>query len=191
MDQGERRLARSAGRIRDARGRLVTQLDPVALYLLRQHSVINADALRAIAHEQGVRITGRERAALIVGIVGALLVISLFTYAVLTGDIRSAPIAKSSGLLLLCSIPLYAWHSTKRSRFGKVGAAMLRHLRCPHCGYDLRGLRADAGDGATVCPECGCAWRLGQARADDSCGNGTCDVAPTGNGRGIEERGNG
>jgi transcription initiation factor TFIIIB Brf1 subunit/transcription initiation factor TFIIB len=37
---------------------------------------------------------------------------------------------------------------------------MLKHLRCPHCGYDLRGLAADPEDGATVCPECGCAWRL-------------------------------
>ena len=37
---------------------------------------------------------------------------------------------------------------------------MLQHLRCPHCGYDLRLLPTDPKDGASVCPECGCAWRL-------------------------------
>ena len=48
----------------------------------------------------------------------------------------------------------------KRSRFGKVAVAMLMRLRCPHCGYDLRLLPTDPADGATVCPECGCAWQL-------------------------------
>jgi transcription initiation factor TFIIIB Brf1 subunit/transcription initiation factor TFIIB len=37
---------------------------------------------------------------------------------------------------------------------------MLKHRRCPHCGYDIRGLPVDPQDGATVCPECGCAWEL-------------------------------
>jgi hypothetical protein len=37
---------------------------------------------------------------------------------------------------------------------------MLKHRRCPHCGYDLRLLPIDSNDGATVCPECGCAWSL-------------------------------
>ena len=35
-----------------------------------------------------------------------------------------------------------------------------RFLRCPHCGYDIRGLPTDPEDGATICPECGCAWQL-------------------------------
>lgn len=150
-------------RIKDARGRSVTQLDPVALYLLRQHDVIEADVLRAIVHEKGVNITGKERAFLVVGVVGALLVISLFTHAFFTGDLGGAPLAKSSSLVFMCSIPWVIWHSLKRARFGKVTATMLEHLRCPHCGYDLRLLPADPADGATVCPECGCAWRLEQA----------------------------
>ena len=37
---------------------------------------------------------------------------------------------------------------------------MLKHLRCPHCGYDIRGLPTAPEDVATECPECGCAWRL-------------------------------
>jgi hypothetical protein len=153
-----------AGRITDARGRRVKQLDPVAMYLLRQHSTVDADVLHSIAHERGVRITGKERALLILGIVCALLVIGLFTHGAVTGDLRDAPLAKSSSLIFMCSIPWIVWYSIKRVRFGKVAAAMLKYLRCPHCGYDLRLLRTDPKDGATVCPECGCAWKLDEGR---------------------------
>ncbi len=31
---------------------------------------------------------------------------------------------------------------------------------CITCGYDLRLLPADPVDGLTVCPECGCGWKL-------------------------------
>jgi hypothetical protein len=48
----------------------------------------------------------------------------------------------------------------RRMRGGRAPGAMLRSGLCPHCGYDLRGSPADEEDGATVCPECGCAWRL-------------------------------
>ena len=48
---------------------------------------------------------------------------------------------------------------------GRVLRALLDHRICPHCGYDLRGIPADPSDGAAVCPECACAWRL--AGADD------------------------
>ncbi len=165
MADPKRSRPQRPSRIKDARGRKVTQLDPVALHLLRRHDVIEADALRAIANEKGVRITGAERASLFGGVLGALLVISLFTIALITGGIRNAPLAKSAGLIHLCSIPWIVWYAIKRRRFGKVAAAMLKYSRCPHCGYDLRLLPTDPGDGATVCPECGCAWQLeGQAK---------------------------
>jgi hypothetical protein len=32
---------------------------------------------------------------------------------------------------------------------------------CPGCGYSIKGLEVD-GDGSTVCPECGGAWRVGR-----------------------------
>ncbi|MBU0616260.1 MAG: hypothetical protein KKI02_00940 [Planctomycetes bacterium] len=41
----------SRGRIRDARGRLVTQLDPVMLHVLHRHNVIEADALDEIVED--------------------------------------------------------------------------------------------------------------------------------------------
>ena len=149
-----------AGRITDARGRRVKQLDPVTMLLLRKHDVIEADVLRAIAREQGVGITGKERVFLAVGVIGALLVIGLFTYETFVGGVGDAPFAKSAGLIFLCALPFFAWYTIKQSRFRKVAAAMLKHRRCPHCGYDLRLLPVDSTDGATVCPECGCAWRL-------------------------------
>jgi len=165
MAEKETRAPGKTSHIKDARGRKVTQLDPVALYLLRHHRVIEADVLRAIANEKGVRITGGERASLVVGVVGALLVISLFTHAALTSDIRDAPYAKSASLVFLCSLPWIMWYKIKQARFGNVATAMLKFSRCPHCGYDLRLLPTDPADGATVCPECGCAWKLeGEAK---------------------------
>ena len=40
-----------AGRIKDVRGRSVSQLDPVKLHLLNQHSTIPAKTLRSMADE--------------------------------------------------------------------------------------------------------------------------------------------
>lgn len=169
MTEAELSQPPSRGRIADARGRRVTQLDPVALHLLRRHDVIEADVLRAIAEERGVKITRAERIPLIVGIIAALVVLGLFTTALIGGGIRSAPYAKSTSLIYLCALPWIIWYGIKRKRFGNVAAAMLKYSRCPHCGYDLRMLPIDPADGATVCPECGCAWKLehaGGARAE-------------------------
>lgn len=142
-------------------------MDPVAMHLLHQHDVIQANVLRAIAREKGVRITRRERASLIVTVVGLLTVAGLFTHSLAVGDFAGGPLARSASLLFFCLPPWWVWNRLKRSRFGKVAAAMLKYSRCPHCGYDLRLLPTDPEDGATVCPECGCAWRLvGEARVN-------------------------
>ena len=82
-------------------------------------------------------------------------------YALITGDIRNAPFP--TGLLYLCALPWMIWYGIKRKRFGNVAAAMVKHLRCPHCGYDIRLLSTDPTDDATICPECGCAWRMKNA----------------------------
>ncbi len=163
-DQKPQPQLRKAGRIKDARGRTVTQVDPVALSLLRQYDTIDADALADITNEPGVGITRWERAALLVGVCGAVLVIGLFAHALITGGINNARYAKSVGFIYLCSLPWIIWFGIKRKRFGHVAAAMLRHVRCPHCGYDIRELPVDPSDGATVCPECGCAWKLRDVR---------------------------
>ena len=101
MTEKETSGPRYAGRVKDARGRKVTQLDPVALHLLRRHEVIEADTLRAIANETGVRITIGERAVLLSGLCGAVLVIVIFFTEALRGGLNDAPYAKFSGLLYL------------------------------------------------------------------------------------------
>lgn len=149
-----------AGRIEDARGQLVTQVDPVVLYLQGQHEVIDAPTLKAIAKDPEVRVRPAELAALGTGLFAALLVLILFTHGLVTGDIGDAPFAKTAGLLWLCSMPWIVWYIVRRKRSDQIRVVMLRHRRCPHCAYDIRDLPTDPGDGATVCPECGCAWKL-------------------------------
>jgi len=155
---------RMAGKTRDVRGRIVKLTDPVALYLLRQHNVVDADTLRSITNEKGVRIAFSERIALITGICGLVLVVGFFGFALLTGDIRDAPYAKSASLLYFCALPWILWYGIKRRRLNNVAEIMLKYARCPHCAYDLRFLSRDDDDGATVCPECGCAWHLEQSQ---------------------------
>ncbi len=151
---------RRSGQIKDARGRKVTQLDPIALNLLRQYDVIDAETLQAITSEKGVGMKRGERTALIGGICCASLVIFLFVFALVTGDIHNARFAKPLGLLYICSFPWIIWYGIKKKRFGSIASAILKHRRCPHCGYDLRMLPVDPKDNATVCPECGSAWKL-------------------------------
>jgi hypothetical protein len=148
------------GFIRDARDRKVKQLDPVAMNLLRQHDVIEADTLRAIAHERGVEITEWERIFLVGGVVALVLVVGFFVHSIVTRDFGTAAFARSASLVYFSIVPWVVWVGVKKSRFEKVAAAMLKHGRCPHCGYNLKGLPPDEQDGATVCSECGCAWNL-------------------------------
>ena len=162
-------------RIRDARGRSVKPLDPVAMYLLRQHDRIEADVLQAIAQEKGVRITAKERASLIVGVVALLAVATLFVHSLIVGAYGGAPFARTSSLVWFSILPWAFWMRMKWIRHGKVAAAMLEYLRCPHCGYDLRLLPTDPRDGATLCPECGCAWELGGSRTIGSHGAAPAD----------------
>jgi hypothetical protein len=148
------------GRIRDARDRKVTQLDPVTMHLLHQHDLMEAEVLRAIAHEKGVEIRGGEQAALIAGVVLMFIVIGFFLQSIVMKDFGAAQFARSAALVYFSIVPWVFWVGLKRARFGRVAAAMLKHGRCPHCGYSLQGLPPDDRDGATICPECGCAWSL-------------------------------
>ncbi|MHC4126988.1 MAG: TFIIB-type zinc ribbon-containing protein [Planctomycetota bacterium] len=146
--------------IKDARGRKVTQLDPVALHLLRRHEPIDAKTLGAIAAEEGVWINRLERVALILVFLMILALVGFAAALLVQGTPWGEIVRRIGTTLYLFVWPFIVWGTLKHRRWGKIPAAMLKHFRCPHCGYDLRGLDADPEDGATVCPECGCAWRL-------------------------------
>lgn len=157
------------GRIKDARGRLVARFDPVRTHLLNQSTLIPAETLRAIADDvlPGAR---RQRLIQVASVVfGFLFVIGgnivYFRYfSTWSGLDLVGTAIYAVQIAVLLSGPIIAFRMARSQYVGRVAAAMLKHLRCPHCGYDIRGLPTDTKDGATVCPECGCAWCLGGSR---------------------------
>jgi hypothetical protein len=158
-------IPRPGRRIRDARGRAVSQLDPVRLHLLREPGVIPAGTLRAMTDEI---LPGARRQAMLQVLAVALgftLVIGgsviYFRYFSTWKGFDPVNITISIvQVVVILSGPVLAYHLA-RSRYAmRIARVMLRHRHCPHCGYDIRGLPADPADGATVCPECGCAWHV-------------------------------
>jgi hypothetical protein len=52
------------------------------------------------------------------------------------------------------------WRRIKGEHADRLAAALVNQVGCcASCGYALRGLAADPGDGCIVCPECQAAWR--------------------------------
>lgn len=153
------------GRITDARGRKVSQLDPVKLHLLNLPSVIPPEALRTMADEilPGAR---RQRliqllslAAAVILVVGGNIVYFQF-YSTWKGlDVVNTSLYVVQFIVVL-SGPVLAFRHLKATYAARVADVMLRHRHCPHCGYDIRSLPTEPEDNTTICPECGCAWRL-------------------------------
>jgi hypothetical protein len=150
--------------ITDARGRKVTQLDPVELRLLRRHDVIEPEALKVMASEIGSGLDDKQRRLLwVFGISIALIAVVFIIHTIdmcLQGRWIEILDFGNVAMLNLWFWPLVMWVRARQVRFKKIRRVMLRHRHCPHCGYDLRGLPPDDQDDATVCPECGCAWKL-------------------------------
>jgi len=165
MVEHEAPLPQRAGRIKDVRGRTVTQLDPVAMRMLRQHDVIPAETLRNLAEEIGVgwpRLVRLTFFVMLVSLIVLLIAVGAYLLKeVVLGGARFGMFAKRLALLIPPLVGLLMiWFVSARVRFKTIRDIILRRRRCPHCGYDLRLLPTDQEDGATVCPECGCAWRL-------------------------------
>ena len=152
-----------ARRLKDARGRSVTQLDPVKLHLLNQHSIIPAKTLRSMADQI---MPGARRQRLVQVLIAAFT----FTFIVSGTIIYFRYFSTWTGfdpvnvtiyviqVVVILSGPVLAFRMARDKYTSRVASVMLKHRHCPHCGYDIRGLPADPADGATVCPECGCAW---------------------------------
>jgi hypothetical protein len=164
--------------ITDARGRSVTPLDPVAAYLLRpltvhlsnRPEVIPVQSLRKVAEELDRYWTRRGYLIFAVYVVGLLLCYAGSLY--YRAFISTNPSWDMVGILFwivqfvfMFGVFYITWRIGKRARLPRTLPVMLKHLRCPHCGYDIRSLPPDPNDGATICPECGCAWMLDDCRA--------------------------
>lgn len=149
----------------------MTLLDPYALNLLRRHDVIPSDALALIADEVGFGLPKWQRR----GYIACVLAFSAcIVFLVIWKMVRRSGVDALEYVLWPTNLGVFAlgavkfWQSAHGARAKRVLAVMLKHLRCPSCGYDIRGLPTDPKDGATVCPECGCAWRLdGSPNAKD------------------------
>lgn len=162
---------------RDARGRKVRQLDPVALCLLGRHDTIPADALLRIANELDPKEVRTRRWAAVAAPFWVIL-----WYAAFFGYFYFFSTWKGWDPVLIAFAILYfvfpfasvywGFRKARRARYQRVRDVMLKHLRCPHCGYDIRGLPTDPMDGATVCPECGHAWNLDGSQATGAHDNG-------------------
>jgi hypothetical protein len=156
-----RRHAR--GRAEDARRRPVTLLDPYELLLLKRFDVIPAAALRRITDEVGFGLPRWQRYGYYACV---LLFLASVVFLVVWKLIRGTGIDAVERVLWPVNLVVFAvgavqfWRSGRIARAKRACAIMLKHRRCPRCGYDIRGLPAEAADGATVCPECGGAWRL-------------------------------
>lgn len=145
-------------------------LDPYALHLLRRHDVIPAEPLAQIAREIGSGLEPKARRLLIaLGVIVALAGVVFIIFCVdMLVHRQYAPLLEKGPVLTfqVWFWPLLFWLNAKRGRYKRIQAVMLKHRRCPHCGYDVRGLPTNSADGSTMCPECGCAWQLGVSGDD-------------------------
>ena len=156
-----------ARRAKDARGRVVTLLDPYALHLLRRHDAIPEEVLGDLATKIGSGWPRRQRVACILSWFLPLVFIIAASVVRWTKGVPVGSLERNVAAVLLANYALgvcIIWWWARRNRMQRVCRTMLEHLRCPHCGYDLRMLAIDPKDGATVCPECGCAWRLNETQ---------------------------
>ena len=154
-----------AGHITDARRRPVSQFDPVKQHLLNQRSIIPAETLRSMVDQI---VPGARRQRLISVLCAAFTflfivggTIAYFSYfSTWKGfDPVNVTIYLIQAVVVL-SGPLLVFRMARANYRSRVASVMLKHRHCPHCGYDIRALPTDPEDGATVCPECGCAWQL-------------------------------
>lgn len=156
-----------AWRIKDARGRDVTRLDPVKLFLLNQRSNIPAETLRLMADQI---MPGAKRQRLIQVLCTALSILVVVGGTVIYFSYFSTwqgfdPVGATIYVIQFVVIlagPILAFRMARAKYTNRAASVILEYRHCPHCGYDIRGLRADPEDGATVCPECGCAWILAE-----------------------------
>jgi hypothetical protein len=165
----------------DWRGRLVRPIDPMKLQLLHQNDVIDRATLDRMLDDLEPGLARRLKWFLLPLIVAAGVTAATFAllWAISDQNFRAALVRVFTRnpmiyLPILVSVVI-APLATARKHRRDVPDLMLKNRRCPHCAYDLQGLPTDEEDGATICPECACAWDLEDASA---AGQEVTDPAP-------------
>ena len=155
------------GRIKDARGRQVSQLDPVKLHLLNQRSIIPAEALRSMVDDimPGAR---RQRFVQVLSVALGFLVVvggTIIYFRFFSTWKGFDPVNVTIYVIqvvVIFSGPVLAFRMARAKYASRIASVMLEQRHCPHCAYDIRALPVDPTDGTTICPECGCAWQLAE-----------------------------
>jgi hypothetical protein len=156
-------------RITDVRGRSVSQLDPVALHVWHRRDSIEAGVLERIVDdlEPGTAKLRRRIIVIVPGVIALVAIgIAALYYFLDAGARRDLVSTLTNPAIMVPNLVccfLVPWITTRQARLKRVRFAMLKHRRCPHCGYDLRSLPTAVEDGTTVCPECACAWLIDEA----------------------------
>jgi hypothetical protein len=143
---------------RGARRRIAAPAEVVGLVRVAEGDGAAAEAYRRL---EG----GRWFLRAMVAVYGLWLGVK-FAANVVSG--RVSLVGLGSGVVLLLVLAWFVWrrsHWLMRRPPAEVRAIMLGLGRCPACGYSLRGFVAE-GDGATVCAECGGAWRMDARNTD-------------------------
>lgn len=174
MAEKETSTRSRVGHVKDARGKNVTLIDPFLMHKLNQRDTIPADSLGRIARDigsgwakQGVWIFSYVWSVAFVLMIAAHFI-------KWGGGLAFHPRELRLWLVLLALFVVncvIVWFISRHARLQRVCRILLEYLRCPHCGYDLRLLPTDPEDGATVCPECGCTWKLDEAQSVDRHGS--------------------
>ena len=156
------------GRVADARGRVVSLLDPMPLWVLGRDEPIDRTTLDAIVEDLGVPPrTGRRMLWFGIAVTAAALVIVVVSISVeiarggqaAVRDLVSSlaimgPIG-ASAIVGGCVVPIMV---ERKKRFARLERLMLSHGCCPHCGFGIAGIPPEPEDEAVVCPECASAW---------------------------------
>ena len=153
---------KQAGHIKDARGRKVTQLDPVTMHLLRRHDIIPTETLRQMAEEIDPGESKKRQMGLIQGVLCAIAVyILLFFYFRFFGKGSwrdPVMIIFYAGYLVVPPVVIYMrFRRARTARHERIQCVMLKHLRCPHCGYEAQPNEG----GSTMYRDGSCAVYLG------------------------------
>lgn len=157
-------------RTRDARGQPVSMLDPYTLHLLRRYDVIPDEPLARLAADLGDGLTRLTRFFFVLGVVCTLpgiIALAIQLIRILQAGRLIWPLPWWLLLANFWVVPFVLGIAARELRERRIHSVMLHHRRCPHCGYDLRGLPRDPADRATACPECGHAWRLEAASGSE------------------------